>query len=59
VIVYFDEYRWHRYGAIRSEDLEGWSDVSKLMRFPEGARHGSVIQIPESVAKQLLGTQPD
>jgi hypothetical protein len=58
VIVYFDEYRWHRYGAIRSADLEGWSDVSKHMHFPEGARHGSIIKIPEALAKQLLVPSP-
>jgi hypothetical protein len=59
VIVYFDEYRWSRYGAIRSGDLVSWSDVSKHMHFPQGARHGSVIKIPEALGRQLECTRPD
>ncbi|MBL8763208.1 MAG: glycoside hydrolase family 43 protein [Phycisphaerae bacterium] len=52
-IVYFDEYRAGRYGAIRTEDYQGWDDVSKLMSFPPRARHGTFIQIPPDVAARL------
>jgi hypothetical protein len=52
-MVYFDEYRWGRYGAIRSPDLESWTDVSKLMSFPEGMRHGSVFPIPREIGEKL------
>jgi hypothetical protein len=53
-MVYFDEYRWGRYGAIRSRDLERWTDVSKLMSFPEGMRHGSVIAVPRETGVRLM-----
>jgi hypothetical protein len=52
-IVYFDEYRWGRYGAIRSRDLKNWNDVSKLMSFPKQARHGSVFPVPRELGEQL------
>jgi hypothetical protein len=55
-IVYFDEYRWHRYGAIRSQDMKTWTDVSKLMKFPGGARHGSFFQVPETIGRALMAS---
>lgn len=45
VVVYYDEYRESRYGAIRSADLFTWEDVQKLARFPSMTRHGSVVRI--------------
>jgi beta-xylosidase len=56
-LVYFDEYRWGRYGAIRSRDLENWSDVSKLMSFPKQARHGSIFQVPQELGERLAATR--
>lgn len=44
-MVYFDKYRDHTYGAVRSADLVNWTDVSDLIRFPAGARHGTVFTI--------------
>lgn len=52
-LVYFDEYRWGRYGAIRSRDLVNWSDVSGLMDFPKGSRHGCVFRVPPEVGRAL------
>jgi beta-xylosidase len=54
-MVYFDEYRWDRYGAIRSRDLKSWSDVTKLMRFPPQRRHGSFLQVPREIGERLAG----
>ncbi|MFG0283003.1 MAG: glycoside hydrolase family 43 protein [Phycisphaerales bacterium JB039] len=54
VLVYFDEYRDHKYGAIQSRDLQTWRDVSRLISLPEGARHGTVLRIPDDVAQGLL-----
>lgn len=52
-IVYFDEYTRRRYGAVRSDDLVKWSDISYLLDFPAGHRHGSVLRIPEETARAL------
>lgn len=54
-LVYFDHYASpHYYGAVRSKDLLHWEDCSKEMSFPEGHRHGTVLQIPRAVARGLL-----
>lgn len=47
VYVYFDKYTEHRYGAVRSTDMEHWEDVSDQVHFPKGIRHGTVIQLTE------------
>lgn len=43
--VYFDKYRKHKMGAVRSKNLMDWEDVSEKVEFPEGTRHGTVFTI--------------
>lgn len=52
-VVYFDVYREHRYGAVRSRDLVSWADVSARIAVPAGARHGTMIRAPRSVVDGL------
>ncbi|MFI1743297.1 prolyl oligopeptidase family serine peptidase [Thalassobellus sediminis] len=44
-IVYFDKYKDHKYGAIKSTDLKTWEDISDKIKFPNGTRHGSVFKV--------------
>jgi hypothetical protein len=53
-IVYFDQYRDHRYGAVSSDDLLHWVDISGKIRMPEGARHGSILRITQRELQHLL-----
>lgn len=53
-IVYFDKYVDHRMGAVMSEDLKTWMDISDMISFPEGARHGTVFTIDEKILETLL-----
>lgn len=53
-IVYFDKYIDHHYGAVVSTDFEHWEDVSDRLRFPEGARHGSVLRVSVKMLTKLL-----
>ena len=53
-IVYFDRYRDHFMGAVRSEDLKNWEDISDQVNFPEGTRHGTVFKVPEKIFETLL-----
>lgn len=53
-IVYFDMYRNHRMGAIKSNDLINWFNISDSVSFPQGTRHGSVFKVPESVLNNLI-----
>jgi beta-xylosidase len=51
--IYFDKYRDHRYGAIRSRDLDHWEDITERIRFPAGTRHGTVFRAPRKVVQAL------
>jgi len=52
-IVYFDKYRKHSMGAVRSNDLEKWEDISDKISFPEGTRHGTVFKVSSKVLENL------
>ena len=44
-VVYFDKYIDKHYGGVQSSDLKNWEDISDKLSFPQGIRHGSVIEI--------------
>ncbi len=52
-VVYFDKYRKHAMGAVRSVDLQAWEDISDRISFPAGTRHGTVLRIPRELLQQL------
>lgn len=54
VYVYFDKYREHKYGAIRSKDMVNWEEVSDGLKFPRGIRHGTTFPVKKGVVKKLL-----
>lgn len=54
VYVYFDKYRDHKYGAVRSKNMIDWEDVSDTVIFPEGARHGATFKVSGDVFKRLV-----
>ena len=61
-VMYFDAYMDQKYVGMRSRDMVNWEDVTGQMHFPdEGTplrmRHGTVIPIPRSLAKQLRATR--
>ena len=55
LIVYFDKYRNHEYGAVVSHDHgHTWSDVSAdRLSFPQGIRHGTAFAVDDSVVDAL------
>ncbi len=54
VYVYFDKYRDHKYGAVRSKDRIHWEDVSDKVVFPKGTRHGTAFEVDHKVLESLL-----
>lgn len=52
-LVYFDKYRDHKYGAVKSKDLINWTDISDSVHFPKGLRHGTVLTISKSELELL------
>ena len=51
--VYFDKYREHKYGAMRSKDLVKWEDISDQLVVPKGIRHGTVLRVPRAIVDGL------
>jgi hypothetical protein len=51
--VYFDRYRDHQYGVIRSKDLVTWADLSDQLVMPKGIRHGTVLRVPRAIVEDL------
>ncbi len=52
-IVYFDKYTEHAMGAVKSDDLENWDDISSQIAFPEGMRHGSIFKVGHQEFQKL------
>ena len=53
--VYYDMYRNHRYGAVRSLDHgKTWHDVSSDLHMPPGIRHGTAFRVDERYLAPLL-----
>ena len=53
VYVYFDKYRDHRYGVIRSKDMTTWEDISDQLEMPKWLRHGTVFKVSEAIFERL------
>lgn len=52
-VVYFDKYTEKKMGAVASKDLEKWREISDLVSFPKGTRHGTVFKITKSEFEKL------
>ena len=52
-VVYFDKYRKHSMGAVRSVNLKEWEDISEQVSFPKGTRHGTVFPVSYAVFEKL------
>jgi hypothetical protein len=53
-VIYFDHYGSpQHYGAVASTDLIHWRDISTQVSFPKGARHGTVLRVPENLIRNL------
>ncbi len=52
-IVYFDMYTKNKMGAIRSNNLENWTDISDKIHFPKGTRHGTIFKVGRSILENL------
>ena len=53
-VVYFDKYTERQYGAVTSENLEDWQDISETVEFPPGARHGTVFEVDKNIVDNLI-----
>ena len=51
--VYYDMYRQHRYGVMRTKDCKTWEDVSDQLSVPAGMRHGTVFSVSKKLLRKL------
>lgn len=52
--IYFDHYSQpQHYGAVRTRDWKSFEDMTRQVSFPPGHKHGTVVRIPESLARGL------
>jgi hypothetical protein len=56
VIVYYDCYLAHHFGAIESTDMQKWTDITSQLELPKGIHHGTVIAVTGSVIASLVGS---
>lgn len=54
--IYYDLYRRFIYGATATKDFIHFTDVTNLVSFPEGHKHGTTFKAPASIVKNLLNT---
>lgn len=55
LIVFFDRYRSHTYGASLSHDHgQTWEDVSAQISMPKGMSHGTAIKVDKCVVDRLI-----
>ena len=52
-MVYYDVYEQHRFGGASTTDFVHWTDESARIRFPENARHGTVVRVPRAFADRI------
>lgn len=52
-IVYFDKYTQGKMGAVVSQDLKTWTDVSDKINLPKGVRHGTVFKVSQAEFEKL------
>jgi hypothetical protein len=52
-VVYYDIYEERRFGAKATRDFVTWRDLTPEIRFPDDARHGTVLRVPRALVAGL------
>jgi hypothetical protein len=45
-------------GAVRSQDLVNWENISDQIHFPDGTRHGTIFKVTKEEFKKLTSITP-
>lgn len=53
-VIYFDMYRAHRYGAVKTRDFKTFTNITDQVTFPPGHRHGTALVVPRDILEGLL-----
>ena len=52
-LIYFDVYREGRFGAVSTKDFKNFTPIDDQISIPQGHKHGTIIEVPESVLLNL------
>lgn len=52
-MVYYDVYEQKHFGAASTTDFVHWTDETARVRFPDNARHGTVVRVPRGFADRI------
>jgi hypothetical protein len=55
-LIYFDEYKKHTFGAVKTTDFIHYTNISKEISIPQGHKHGTIIKVPASIVKKLISS---
>lgn len=55
-LIYFDEYKKHTFGAVKTTDFIHYTNISKEISIPQGHKHGTIIKVPASIVKKLINS---
>ncbi|MFT3789136.1 MAG: glycoside hydrolase family 43 protein [Tepidisphaeraceae bacterium] len=55
--AYYDAYTAGHFGAMRSKDCVTWEDITGQIKFPRGARHGTVLRVDRKLIESLEAAQ--
>lgn len=54
-LIYYDAYGESTYGAVKTSDFLTLTDISDQVHFPEGHKHGTVVEITKEELTNLIG----
>jgi len=57
--LYYDAYRNHHYGALRTRDMKSWDDVTEELLMPNGIRHGTAFAVSSKIVERLLDLEKE
>jgi hypothetical protein len=58
-LIYYDSYGDKTYRAVKTPDFKKFTDVTDLMTFPEGLKHGTVFKVKRKELNGLLEAGKD
>lgn len=53
-IIYYDRYKKHDFGAMRTRDFKNFEEVTDLVKVPAGHKHGTIFKAPMKLIKDLM-----
>lgn len=55
LVIFFDKYREHKYGAVISHDHGyTWEDITDQIEMPAGMSHGTAFKVDKAVVDNLI-----